>query len=277
MIMASQPSDFSAYKAFEHKGWERATPKYHDAFGFLTIQATQPLLEAVDVRSGMHVLDVATGPGYVAAAAAQRGANVVGIDFSAAMVAEARQCYPALAFQEADAEDLPFSDKSFDSVVMNFGLMHLEKPEQALAEAYRVLRAGGKLGFTVWAKPDEAVGFGMVLRAVQDHGSMNVPLPPGPPLFRFSEPAESCRALLEAGFLAPQVVMVQQVWRLPSPDALFENMQGSTVRTAGLLRAQTPGALQAIRAALCDMVRSYQIGDMIELPMPAVLASAIRR
>ena len=106
---------------------------------------------------------------------------------------------------------------------------------------------------------------------------MNVPLPPGPPLFRFSEPAESRRVLLEAGFVVPQVVMVPQVWRLPSPDALFENMQGSTVRTAGLLRAQTAGALQAIRAALRDMAGSYQKGDTIELPMPAVLASASKR
>ena len=276
-MTTSQPSDFSAYKAFEHKGWERATPQYHDAFGYLTAQAIQPLLESVDVRSGVRVLDVATGPGYVAAAAAQRGANVVGIDFSAAMVAEARRCYPALPFQEGDAEDLPFPDKSFDAVVMNFGLMHLERPEQALAEAHRVLRAGGKLAFTVWAKPEEAVGFGMVLRAVQQYGSMNVPLPPRPPLFRFSEPAESRRVLLEAGFMAPEVRLVPQVWRLRSPDALFENMQGSTVRTAGLLRAQTPGALQAIRAALRDMAGSYQKGEKIELPMPAVLASATKR
>ncbi len=274
--MGSQISNPTAYRIFEHSGWERAKPQYHDAFGGLTAQAIQPLLESVDVRAGKSVLDVATGPGYVAAAAAKRGASVVGIDFSAAMIAEARRRYPSLTFQEGDAEDLRFQDESFDAIVMNFGLMHLERPEQGMSEAYRVLRAGGKFGFTVWAKPEEAVGFSMVIRAIQAHGNMNVPLPPGPPLFRFSEPAECNRALFDAGFVSPQVVKVPQVWRLLSPDALFENMQGSSVRTAGLLRAQTPGASEAIRIALRDIVRKFQKGDSIELPMPAVLAFATK-
>jgi SAM-dependent methyltransferase len=246
------------------------------AFGDLTTQAIDPLLEAVDVRRGMRMLDVATGPGYVAAAAAQRGASVVGVDFSAAMVAEARRRYPAVTFQEGDAEELPFPEVSFETVVINFGLLHLGRPERALAEAHRILRAGGRLGFTVWAPPEEAVGFGMVLRAIQDHGTMQVPLPPGPSFFRFSDPTECRRVLLEAGFVAPQVMPVPQVWRLRSPDALCEIMQASTVRTAGLLRAQTSEALQAIRSALRDAVRSYQKGATIELPMPAVLATAIK-
>jgi SAM-dependent methyltransferase len=267
----------SAFRTFEHAGWENIPTRYHNVFGDLTTQAIEPLLEAVDVRRGVRMLDVATGPGYVAAAAAQRGANVVGVDFSAAMVDEARRQYPAVTFQEGDAEELPFPDNSFDAVVINFGLLHLGRPEQALAEAHRVLRAGGKLGFTVWAKPEEAVGFGMVLHAIQNHGNMHVPLPPGPPFFRFSDPAECRRTLLEAGFVAPEVMLVPQTWRLRSPDALFEIMQESTVRTAGLLRVQTPEALQTIRTALRDAVRGYQKGDTIELPMPAVLTTAIKQ
>jgi len=266
----------STFRTFEHAGWENLPTQYHEAFGDLTTQAIEPLLEAVDVRRGVRVLDVATGPGYVAAAAAQRGASVVGVDFSAAMVAEARRRYPAVTFQEGDAEELPFPDDSFDAVIMNFGLLHLGRPEQALAEAHRVLHTGGKLGFTVWAKPEEAVGFGMVLRAIQHHGSLQVPLPPGPPFFRFSDPAECRRTLLEIGFVAPEVMPVPQVWRLRSPDALCEIMQASTVRTAGLLRAQTSEALQAIRAALRDAVGSYRRGATIEVPMPAVLATAIK-
>jgi len=159
---------------------------------------------------------------------------------------------------------------------MNFGLLHLGRPEQALAEAHRVLRSGGKFGFTVWAKPEEAVAFGIVLRAVQRYGTIDVPLPAGPPFFRFSDPGECRRALREAGFLTPVVVPLPQVWRLPSPDALFENMQGSTVRTAGLLAAQAPEALDAIRAEIRHAVRAHQKGDRVELPMPAVLASATK-
>ncbi|MGH2373390.1 MAG: class I SAM-dependent methyltransferase, partial [bacterium] len=237
--MTSETVDPGAFRAFEHAGWENIPRQYHDAFASLTTQAIGPLLDAADIRSGAHVLDVATGPGYVAAAAAQRGARVVGLDFSAAMVAEARQRYPALEFQVGDAEELPFPDGTFDVVVMNFGLLHLGRPEQALTEAHRVLRSGGKVGFTVWAKPEEAIGFGIVLRAVQKHGTVDVPLPPGPPFFRFSEPEECRRVLHAAGFVPPDVVLVPQGWRLRSADALFDIMQGSTVRTAGLLRAQT--------------------------------------
>lgn len=171
-----------------------------------------------------------------------------------------------MTFQEGDAEELPFPDGSFDAVIMKFGLLHLGRPEQALAEAHRVLRAGGKLGFTVWAKPEEAVGLGVILRAVQDHGNMNVPLPTGPPFFRFSDPAECCRVLLEVGFGAPQVVTVPQVWRLRSPDVLFEMMQHSTVRAAGLLGAQTQEAFQAIRAALYDTFKWAKQRSPIPLP-----------
>jgi SAM-dependent methyltransferase len=116
------------------------------------------------------------------------------------MIAAARQQHPGIAFQEGDAAALPFAEASFDAVVMNFGLLHLAQPEAALADACRVLRPGGRYAFTVWASPDQAVGFGMVLRAVEELGVKDVPLPEGPPFFRFSDVAESRRALEAAGF-----------------------------------------------------------------------------
>jgi SAM-dependent methyltransferase len=160
---------------------------------------------------------------------------------------------------------------------MNFGLLHLARPDQALGEAHRVLRPGGRLAFTVWARPDEAVAFGIVLREIERHGRLDVPLPPGPPFFRFSDPAEGRRVLGELGFESPHVVTVPQVWRLQSPDALFLVMRDGTVRTAGLLRAQTPAAQEAIRADVREAVRSYESAGTIELPMPAVLTSATKR
>lgn len=193
------------------------------------------------------------------------------------MVARARRDYPTIEFQEGDAEQLSFPDGSFDAAVMNFGLLHLGRPEQALAEAHRVIRSRGKIGFTVWAKPEETIGFSIVLRAIEKHGNINVPLPLGPPFFRFSEPTECRRVLLNAGFAVPDVVEVPQTWRLPTPEALFEIMYGSTVRTAGLLRAQTTEDLKAIRAGIREAVITYQKGETIELPMPAALASAMKR
>src|SRR5262247_3201964 len=119
------------FHAFEHQGWQRAASRYAGSFGELTEQLAEPLLDAAQVRAGARVLDVATGPGYVAAAAARRGARVVAIDFSAAMLAEARARHPDVVFREGDAEALADGDATFDAVVMGFGLLHLARPEAA--------------------------------------------------------------------------------------------------------------------------------------------------
>ena len=234
------------------------------------MQSVIALLNAAHVTKGTRMLDVACGPGYAAAAAAALGASAIGIDFSSAMIEEARDRFPGIEFQEGDAEQLSFEDSSFDAVVLNFGMLHLARPEQALAEAHRVLRPGGRVAFTVWETPDKAIGFGIVLSAIQKHGDMNVPIPPGPPFFRFSDPAESERALAAAGFVNAAVTQVPQLWRLPSADALFEVMYNGSVRNAALLRAQKPEVVETIRRE----IRQAVVNAGYELPMPAVLASA---
>jgi ubiquinone/menaquinone biosynthesis C-methylase UbiE len=264
------------FRDFEHAGWEGAAEAYAEYWGALTRQAVEPLLDAVGAGPGVRLLDVAAGPGYVAAAAAARGAQATGVDFSAVMVADARRRYPEVEFREGDADALPFPDASFDAVTIAFGVLHFERPEQALAEAYRVLRPGGRVAFTVWATPDRAVGFEIVLRVVQEHGNPHVPLPPASPFFRFSDAEEACRVLTEIGFREPSVTEIPQVWRLASPAQFFDAMQYGTVRTQGLLRAQTPAALAAIGAAVRDAAAAYQRSAGLELPMPAVLGTAAK-
>jgi len=264
--------DPAAFREFEHRGWQEIASRYHDGFASVTVQSIEPLLQAAGVTAGTRLLDVACGPGYAAGAAAQRGAIAVGVDFSSEMVDEAQGRYPAVEFQEGDAEQLSFADSCFDAVVLNFGMLHLARPERALSEAYRVLRSGGRVAFTVWDTPGKAIGFGIVLAAIQKYGDLNIPIPPGPPFFRFSDPEESKRALAEAGFSNAAVTHVAQLWRLPSADALFEVIYHGSVRNAALLRAQKPHALQAIR----DEIRLAVEQHRNELPMPAVLASAVK-
>jgi SAM-dependent methyltransferase len=273
--MSASPSvDPAAFRALEHAGWEGSVDGYDAAFRTLSAQTIDALLDAAGVGSGVRVLDEATGPGYVAAAAAQRGAHVTAGDFSAAMVTEARRRHPELDVREADAEALPFGDGSFDAVVMNFGVLHLAQPDLAFAEAYRVLRPGGRFAFTVWAVPEVSVGQDMVLRAIQAHGTTEVPLPSGPPFFRFSDPAECKRALEACGFTDVHSTTLPLVWQFSDPDAVFTALQQGTVRIAALLRAQSPEALTAIRQAVRAEAASYATARGVDVPMGAVLTSS---
>ena len=275
-MSAGEQIDPTAFHDFEHAGWERAAEHYADAFGCLTTQTIDALLDAVGARAGTRLLDVACGPGFVAAAAAARGASVVGLDFSPAMIAEARRRHPMLMFYDGEAEALPFDVASFDAVVMNFGLLHLARPDAAVAEAHRVLRAGGRYAFTVWASPEQAVGFGMALRAIEEFGTTDVPLPEGPPFFRFSAPDETRRTLEQAGFSSVDVRQLPLTWRLSSADAVFDALSRGGVRTAAVLRAQTPSALASIRTAVRRGVERYGQERRFVIPMPAVLASATK-
>lgn len=258
---------------FEHAAWERSARAYHNFWTRLTSQTIEPLLSTVQRGDTTRLLDVATGAGNVAQAGVRKGMRVVGVDFSTAMLAHAQQSSD-IDFCEGDAAALPFADNSFDAVVVNFGLLHFGNPEQALGEAYRVLCPGGQLGFTVWATPDTAIGFQIMLQAIETHGDPNVPLPEGPPFFRFSDPAESERTLRAIGFTNPLITEVQQRWRLSSPDDLFVAFYEGTARTGGLLRAQSRVALNRIRAAVIKAASTYEKDGVVEIPMPAILTSA---
>jgi ubiquinone/menaquinone biosynthesis C-methylase UbiE len=269
--------DQDAFTTFEHEGWEHVGQPYQDDFEPLTTQSIAPLLDALGVARGTRFLDVATGLGALAASAASRGAAVTGIDFSAAMLAQARCRYPDIDFHEASAEDLPFDEGMFDAVGSNYGMLHFPHPEKALSEAYRVLCSGGKLVFTVWAFPERAVGLGMVLEAVKAYGKLDVPIPPGPPFFRFSNADESLRALRDAGFSDPEVHELSQTWHIAAPETPFDLLRRCTVRTAAILKAQSPDALVKIREAVAESAAPYRVGDEFQVPMDCVLASATKR
>lgn len=263
------------FREFEHRAWQSVVKLYEDYFGALTAQCIEPLLDAVQVRAGEALLDVATGPGYIAAAAARRGARVTGLDFSSAMVAEASALHPGIAFREGDAGSLPFPDASFDVVVIGFGILHFPDPDRALREAFRVLRGGGRFGLSVWTGPDQAAGFGIIMRAVEKFGSTDANLPAGPAFFRFSDRGECRSAIAAAGFADVNIGENPQLWRFPSAVAFFDGISASTVRTAALLRAQTAQNLARIRVEAEREAATYARADgSIELPMPALVASA---
>ena len=262
-----------AFWEFERAGWNRAAPRYEECWTDTGL-FVQPLLDAAVVGPGTRLLDVACGPGFVSEAAAARGAEPIGLDVAAAMLVQARKRYPGLTFVEGDAERLPFADASFDAVTMNFGILHLSRPERAMAEARRVLVPGGTFAFTAWVAEGNAVS--EIVDGAITENAVPVELPEGPDFYRFGDAEESERALVEAGFDAETVrsETISFLFRLPRADQLFEAELEAGVRTSAVLRAQPPERLEAIRAAMADGVRRYADGNEFALPIAARVTSA---
>lgn len=263
------------FREMELVGWEEKASAYDAYAGKVTAQAVEPLLNATNVAAGMMVLDIATGPGYAAGGAHRRGAIATGIDFSGAMIALAKRNYPDALFYEGDAESMLFPNGFFDAAVCPFGLLHLSNPEKAVAEAFRVLRCGGKYAFTVWAPPARHAFFELVLGAIATHGSTKVGLPDAPPFFRFSDPGECQEILSSSGFTDIEVTEIPLSWRPDHYRQVLDMIYKSSVRTAKLLESQNEAARRNIHDHILDRARQLVESDG-ELPWPAVLAVATK-
>ena len=267
-------SELDAFKTFEAIGWERQARTYGDVVGRVTRRLVDPLLDAAGVGPGRRVLDLATGPGYAAAAAVARGADVIAVDIAPAMVELARRLHPGLDVRQADAEALPFRDADFDAAVSNFVVPHLGRHDRAVAELVRVLRPGGRLALTTWDTPDRARLQGVFLEAFAAAGAgPPAELRAGPPFFRYADEGLFIELLEHAGLIDVQVRTVAFDHEMASPDELWDGMLGGTVRTSALLLAQPNDVQAQARAAFDRQVEDYRRGDHLELPISVKLAS----
>ena len=273
--MSAQTIDADAFNAFEAAGWNERAGGYHRFFGSLTTRVIEPLLDAADVGAKTRVLDLATGPGYAAAASAARGATAVGVDVAGEMVSLARRLHPRLEFAQASAERLPFADGSFDAVVGNFLILHLGRPQRAATEMARVLAPGGKVALSTWDVPERTRLLGVALEAAHEAGAEQVTsIPEGPPFFRFAAESEFTGLFEGAALSDVEVTTVSFTHRMSSADELWEGLRGGTVRMRALVFDQPEQTLVRIRAAFDRLVGEYTAGDgSVELPVSVKVAA----
>lgn len=154
----SAKPDLTAVKARQQGAWSSGD---YAVVGTTLQIVGEDLCEAMDLRAGQMVLDVAAGNGNVSLAAARRWCDVTSTDYVPALLERGRQRAAAdrlkISFQEADAEALPFADNTFDAVVSTFGVMFTPDQEKAASELMRVCRPGGKIGLANWT-PDGFIG-----------------------------------------------------------------------------------------------------------------------
>src|SRR5215207_1779534 len=173
-MIATQPqADLTAVKSRQQATWSSGD---YAVIGTTLAITGELLCEAVELRPGQRVLDVAAGNGNATLAAARRWADVTSTDYVPALLERGRAKAAAerlpVTFQEADAEQLPFADSSFDVVLSVFGVMFTPNQQQAAQELLRVCRPGGTIGLANWT-PEGFIG--QVFRTIGKY----VPPPPG--------------------------------------------------------------------------------------------------
>ena len=246
--------DIATIKQRQQAAWASGD---YAAVGTRLLPVAELLCDAVDLRAGERVLDVACGNGNAALAAARRFCQVVGVDYVPALLERARRRAAAegleVDFQEADAEALPFPDDTFDAVLSTCGAMFAPDQERTAAELLRVCRPGGRIGMVNWV-PDGYVA--ALFRAIGRH----LPPPPGlrPPVEWGDE--QRLRELFgpEVTIVAPRKTFL---WRFPSAEhqaEFFATFYGPTNRALATLGADRAAEL---KADMVEVARSFDDSD----------------
>jgi SAM-dependent methyltransferase len=269
--------DLVDFDRFEADGWRRRAHAFDRHLAAVTGRAAEPLLDAARVGPGRRLLDLGCGPGHVAAAAAARGAEIVGVDAAPEMVALASRRHPGIRFRRADARRLPLPDASMDAVVGNFVILHVAWPEEVAAEAARVLAPGGVLALSTWDVPKRCRLIGVLTDALREVDvAPPADLPDGPPFFRFAGEGEFARLLGGAGLAEVRVSTVAFRHRVGSAAALWQALIEGTVRSRALVLGQPEATRAAIRAAFERLAGAYAAPDGLDIPVSVTIASGVR-
>ena len=265
--------DFEAIKQRQQQAW--ASGDFAVVAARIVLVAEQ-LCDTADLHAGWRVLDVATGSGNAAIAAARLGCSAVGVDYVPALleVGRMRAAAEGLSVEllAGDAEALPFADAAFDAVTSVFGSMFAPDHRKAAAELLRVCRPGGTIALASWT-PDGFIGD--LFRTVGAH----VPPPPGvqSPMLWGTE--AHLRELFGDGITSLEVTERTFTWRFRSAEdfvAFFRLWYGPTLKAFAALEG---AAREALELDLIALARRYdRLGtDAIAIPATYTEAVAVRR
>jgi len=223
----------------------------------------ESLCEAVDLRAGERVLDVAAGNGNATLAAARRFAEVTSTNYVPALLERGRARAEAerlpVAFREADAEALPFPDAAFDVVLSTFGVMFTADQRRAAGELLRVCRPGGRIGLANWT-PEGMIG--ELFRLIGRY----VPPPPGTPSPALWGTMPGLEALFGAGAEATAATRRDFVFRYRSPGhwvEMFRTWYGPVLKAFAALDAAGQGALVGDLLALLARFNRAEDGTLV--------------
>src|SRR5215210_7083571 len=234
------------------------------------------LMDTADLHAGWRVLDVATGSGNAAIAAARLGSTAVGVDYVPALLERGRERAAAegldIELLEGDAEALPFADASFDAVTSVFGSMFAPNQAQAAAELLRVCRPGGTIALASWT-PDGFIG--ELFRTQAAH----VPPPAGVPSPMLWGTEAHLRTLFGEEIAWLEVEERTFTWRFASAAefvAFFRRWYGPTLKAFAALEGESRDALER---DLVELVRRYDRlgGDAVAIPATYTEAVARKR
>jgi SAM-dependent methyltransferase len=261
----------SAFKSFEIAGWSEAgmASRYDTVAGRMARAVVEPMLDALEVRAGERFLDVATGPGHLAGAAAERGAHAVGLDISADMLARARERYSDIELIEGDAEALRFHNDSFDAAAAAFVLHHVPEPQRVTAELQRI---APRVAVSAWSPSEEQPLFALVAVAFDDAGArLPADLPRGP-----SRDDVGREEFLTSLLPGARVFTVGSEHEFADAYALFDGFLEGSVTTRAQFQAQAPDVQVAVRDAFAARLAPYRRGGAVVLPVSARIAVALR-
>jgi ubiquinone/menaquinone biosynthesis C-methylase UbiE len=260
------------FHEIEHEAWMSRARLYDSMFAAISTQAIDETLKSLGNLQGKRFLDVACGTGHLVAVASERGAISQGVDFAETMIEMARKNYPSGDFRVADATMLPFNDCSFDAATCMFGLSHMENPQVAVNEAFRVLRLGGFYAFALWFGADEGNEF---LKIVQDalaaFVKTDVGLPSNWTQLRIAN-RERCEMVThQAGFEKPRFRRILIIWPEISGRGVIDLLDTVSVRTKIIVERQPPAVQKQIREFIHAAMESRRAQGVRSLAWPALL------